>query len=165
MEGFGVKAATFASRKWAWVARSGAVGRKRGSDKRSFMVVQASLGRWQRTRAAPRSDEELAALAAKERLSSQDCPLNRWSAGSIAGTTRCRSNKVGHRGRMALVREALVDTPGWSCVARLFDGVGDRSLHRLSTVCRRAGVVTCLSEQGTMGAWLESKEVPEAQST
>ena len=147
VEGFGVKAATFASRKWAWVARSGAVGRKRGSDKRSFMVVRASLGRFGEPGLLQRSDEELAALAAKELTQLAGLPakplvsrVNRWDDALPQYT-------VGHRGRMALVREALVDTPGLVVCGAAYDGVGIAAC--IGSAQFAAGqVVTYLSERG-----------------
>ena len=147
VEGFGVKAAAFASRKWAWVARSGAVGRKRGSDKRSFMVVRASLGRFGEPGLLQRSDEELAALAAKELTQLAGLPakplvsrVNRWDDALPQYT-------VGHRGRMALVREALVDTPGLVVCGAAYDGVGIAAC--IGSAQFAAGqVVTYLSERG-----------------
>lgn len=147
VEGFSVKAATFASRKWAWVARSGAVGRKRGSDKRSFMVVRASLGRFGEPGLLQRSDEELAALAAKELSHLAGLPakplvsrVNRWDDALPQYT-------VGHRGRMALVREALVDTPGLAVCGAAYDGVGIAAC--IGSAQFAAGqVVTYLSERG-----------------
>jgi oxygen-dependent protoporphyrinogen oxidase len=147
VEGFSVKAATFASRKWAWVARTGAVGRKRGSDKRSFMVVRASLGRFGEPGLLQRSDEELAALAAKELSHLAGLPakplvsrVNRWDDALPQYT-------VGHRGRMALVREALVDTPGLAVCGAAYDGVGIAAC--IGSAQFAAGqVVTYLSERG-----------------
>lgn len=147
VEGFSVKAATYSSRKWAWVARSGAVGRKRGSDKRSFMVVRASLGRFGEPGLLQRSDEELAALAAKELSDLAGLPakplvsrVNRWDDALPQYT-------VGHRGRMALVREALVDTPGLAVCGAAYDGVGIAAC--IGSAQFAAGqVVTYLSERG-----------------
>lgn len=147
VEGFSVKAATYSSRKWAWVARSGAVGRKRGSDKRSFMVVRASLGRFGEPGLLQRSDEELAALAAKELSDLAGLPakplvsrVNRWDDALPQYT-------VGHRGRMALVREALVDTPGLTVCGAAYDGVGIAAC--IGSAQFAAGqVVTYLSERG-----------------
>ncbi len=147
IEGFAVKAATFSSRKWAWVARSGAAGRKRGGDKRSFMVVRASLGRFGEPGILQCSDEELAATAAKELSQLAGLPskplatrVNRWDDALPQYT-------VGHRGRMALVREALVDTPGITVCGAAYDGVGIAAC--VGSAQFAAGqVVTYLSERG-----------------
>lgn len=147
VEGFAVKAATFASRKWAWVARSGAAGSKRGRDKRSFMVVRASLGRFGEPGVLQCSDEELAATAAKELHQLAGLPskplatrVNRWDDALPQYT-------VGHRGRMALVREALVDTPGITVCGAAYDGVGIAAC--VGSAQFAAGqVVTYLSERG-----------------
>ena len=135
VEGFSIKAATFSSRKWSWVARAGAAGGKRGngadkagrssaSDRRSFMVVRASLGRFGEPGILQNSDEELAKLAAGELTKIAGLPsrplasrVNRWDDALPQYT-------VGHRGRMALVREALVDSPGITVCGAAYDGVG-----------------------------------------
>ncbi len=147
IEGFSIKAATFSSRKWSWVARSGAAGRKRGGDKRSFMVVRASLGRFGDPGILQNTDDELAATAANELHQLAGLPakplatqVNRWDDGLPQYT-------VGHRGRMALVREALVDTPGITVCGAAYDGVGIAAC--VGSAQFAAGqVVTYLGERG-----------------
>ncbi len=124
IEGLSVKAATYSSRKWAWVARSGAV-RKSSSRKNShYMLVRASLGRFGEPEVLQREDDELAALAAAELNLMAGLPekpiahrVTRWG-GALPQYT------VGHRGRIARVRELLIDTPGIAVCGAAYDGVG-----------------------------------------
>ena len=88
------------------------------------MVVRASLGRFGEPGILQNSDEELAKLAAGELTKIAGLPsrplasrVNRWDDALPQYT-------VGHRGRMALVREALVDSPGITVCGAAYDGVG-----------------------------------------
>lgn len=151
VEGFSIKAATYSSRKWAWVARAGASGGKRASrsakGRRSFMVARASLGRFGDPGILQHSDEELAVIAARELGQLSGLPtrpvasrVTRWDDGLPQYT-------VGHRGRMSLVREALVDTPGITVCGAAYDGVGIAAC--VGSAQFAAGqVVTYLTERG-----------------
>ncbi len=123
-EGFEIKASTFSSRKWAWIARSGAAGKRTKGRRDSFIVVRTSLGRYGEPEALRREDSELAGVAARELNTIAGLPLRpvasqvtRWG-GALPQYT------VGHRGRMANVREVLVDTPGLTVCGAAYDGVG-----------------------------------------
>ena len=125
VEGLAVKAATYSSRKWAWVARAGVGGKQaKGQRRRNYMVVRASLGRYGELQALQHDDTELVELAAKELHQISGLPerplvaeVTRWG-GALPQYT------VGHRGRVAKVRELLVDTPGLAVCGAAYDGVG-----------------------------------------
>ncbi len=126
IEGLAVKAATYSSRKWAWVARSGAV-RRSGSGSRTtrnYLLVRASVGRYGEAEVLGRDDDELAELVAAELQLMAGLPpkpvahlVTRWGAALPQYT-------VGHRSRIAQVRELLIDTPGISVCGAAYDGVG-----------------------------------------
>lgn len=122
VEGYAVKAVTYSSRKWSWVARS-AGGRGRATDG-SFFVARASLGRFGEPELLAHDDEELTRIAASNLTQLAGLParplaarVNRWND-SLPQYT------VGHRGRMARVREELVNSPGLAVCGAAYDGVG-----------------------------------------
>jgi len=132
IEGFAVKAATYSSRKWAWVARAGAPGSGRAKTKskaakparQGFMVARASLGRFGEPKVLQRENGELVTLAASELNQIAGFPktpvaaqVTRWG-GALPQYT------VGHRTRIAGIREALVDSPGLALCGAAYDGVG-----------------------------------------
>lgn len=130
IEGFETKAATYSSRKWAWVARAGAAGTRSKSrakprtDGRSFFVVRTSIGRYGEPAVLQREDSELARLAALELTAIAGLPptplvshVQRWG-GALPQYT------VGHRSRVARIREVLIDTPGLAVCGAAYDGVG-----------------------------------------
>ena len=124
IERFAVKAATYSSRKWAWVARAGAGGAQGKGKRPGYVVIRASLGRYGEPGALQRDDDELAALAARELHTIAGLPadplafqVKRWG-GALPQYT------VGHRARVTEVREVLIDTPGLSVCGAAYDGVG-----------------------------------------
>lgn len=127
VEGYAVKAATYSSRKWTWVAKAaaGTKGTKRGQGKRpSRTVVRVSLGRYGDEQVLQRDDAELAALGAKDLHAITGLPakpvsslVTRWG-GALPQYT------VGHRSRVAAIREGLIDTPGIVVCGAAYDGVG-----------------------------------------
>ena len=112
VEGRHVKAATFASAKWGWVGESGAT------------VVRASAGRHGDERELQLDDAALA-----QRLWSDlgdlvplprrpfDARVTRWGGG-------LPQYAVGHLGRVARVRAALVSQPTLALAGAAYDGVG-----------------------------------------
>lgn len=125
VEGFSVKAATFSSRKWEWVAREGSQGSGRaGKGRRDYLVVRASLGRYGEPGMLQQSDDDLAAVAAAELSAIAGLPGRPLASKVTRWTDALPQYTVGHRSRMATVREALVDTPGITVCGATYDGVG-----------------------------------------
>lgn len=152
IEGYSIKAATYSSRKWSWVARTGAAGRrsgrgKSGADRRSFMVVRSSMGRFGDPGILQGSDEELARIAAKDLHTLAGLPAKPLASSVIRWDDALPQYTVGHRGRMALVREALVDSPGITVCGAAYDGVGIAAC--IGSAQFAAGqIVTYLKERG-----------------
>lgn len=116
-----IKAATYSSRKWAWVARAGA---SRRTDTPGYFVLRCSMGRHGDTRVLQREDSDLVRLAGRDLAKIAGFPrtplvsrVTRWG-GALPQYT------VGHRARVGSIREQLVDTPGLVVCGAAYDGVG-----------------------------------------
>ncbi|WP_017596080.1 protoporphyrinogen oxidase [Nocardiopsis potens] len=120
-EGLTIKAATFSSVKWPWLAeelRAAHPGEER-------VVVRCSIGRAGEERALRRSDEELAAAALADLATVCGGPVGaplerrvtRWEAGLPQYDT-------GHGARVARARKALAAHPSLALCGAAYDGVG-----------------------------------------
>lgn len=124
VEGLTVKAATFSSNKWGWVAEAG-VGR--GEEAADLTVLRASIGRQGETRALRHSDEELITIVLDDlRRMGVDLPephdvyawhVKRWGGG-------LPQYAVGHQQLMARVAEAMTAVPGLALCGAAYQGVG-----------------------------------------
>ena len=113
-EGRAVKAATYSSRKWAWVA----------SAMPELEVVRMSIGRYGETEHLQRDDADLVRIAsddAADVLGLRGRPVAasvfRWG-GSLPQYT------VGHVGRAARVHAAVAANAGLAVAGAALDGVG-----------------------------------------
>jgi len=119
VEGFAVKGVTYSSNKWGWVsdhARSHAPG--------GMFMMRASVGRARDPLVPQSTDEELARLAADDVAALTGLPrrpvvqrVTRWEQG-------LPQYNVGHRSRVAEVREWLGSTPGIAVCGAAYEGVG-----------------------------------------
>ncbi|KGN33273.1 protoporphyrinogen oxidase [Knoellia sinensis KCTC 19936] len=115
VDGRGIKASTFSSAKWGWLAADGG----------STAYVRASVGRAGETATLQRDDAELVALGAREiaeavgapPLTIVDSHVQRWG-GALP------QYAVGHIDRVARVRAALAGCAGISVAGATYDGVG-----------------------------------------
>lgn len=113
-EGRLVKAVTYSSRKWAWVA----------ADLPDLQVVRMSVGRFGEIEQLQRDDADLVRAASEDAtdvLGVADRPVAasvfRWG-GSLPQYT------VGHAGRAERVHSAVRDHPGLAVAGAALDGVG-----------------------------------------
>lgn len=120
-EGRWIKASTFSSVKWGWLARRAAGGR-RGSD--PVVLLRTSLGRYGEESVLQRDDAELVALSHDDlgaALGLRERPIasrvTRWG-GSLP------QYAVGHVDRVARVRAAVAEQPGLAVCGAAYDGVG-----------------------------------------
>lgn len=112
-----VKAATFSSHKWQWVADL--------AEPEGLVVARASLGHADDVAVLQRDDDELAALAADDlayvgrlgRARPVATSVTRWGGG-------LPRYAVGHVDRMDRITEALHALPGVAACGAAFDGVG-----------------------------------------
>ncbi|CAN7458799.1 protoporphyrinogen oxidase [Knoellia sp. LjRoot47] len=115
VDGRGIKASTFSSAKWGWLAAEG--------DGTAY--VRASVGRAGENATLQRDDSDLVALAALEiaeavgapPLTVVDSQVQRWGGGLPQYT-------VGHVDRVARVRAAVAEVPGIAVAGAAYDGVG-----------------------------------------
>jgi protoporphyrinogen/coproporphyrinogen III oxidase len=114
VDGRAVKAATYSSNKWGWVAQAD----------ESLVVVRTSLGRYGEERDLQRDDVDLAGVALAD-LRAAAGPLGtpvrtrvtRWG-GSLPQYT------VGHPGRVAAIRSGVAALPALAVCGAAYDGLG-----------------------------------------
>ncbi|GAA3294250.1 protoporphyrinogen oxidase [Streptomyces cinereospinus] len=114
VDGRTIKAATFASRKWGWIA----------ADDPDLVVLRTSVGRYGETEILRRDDADLVAasrrdLAAATGLDAAPVAtrVTRWDAG-------LPQYPVGHHARVARVRAHVGGLPGLAVCGAVYDGVG-----------------------------------------
>ena len=114
VEGRLVKAVTFSSRKWAWVAEAAG-----GRD-----VLRMSVGRAGEEETLQRSDDDLLAAAVRDvegmldrRLPVRASAVTRWG-GALP------QYEVGHVQRIERVRAEVAALPGLALTGATYDGVG-----------------------------------------
>ncbi len=109
-----VKAMTFSSQKWAWVAQAAG-----GRD-----VVRASVGRYGEEAVLDHGDEELAALALDDASRVLGTPLRPVASTVTRWPSALPQYTPGHVQRVAAVRAAVDGSPGLALAGAFLDGVG-----------------------------------------
>lgn len=137
VEGRAVKAVTYASRKWRWLAEAAA----------DIVVVRCSIGRYGEEHHIQRDDEELVALATTDfaaatgvREHPVEARVTRWG-GSLP------QYQVGHRDRVIRLQAAVAAVPGLAVCGAAYDGVGvpaciasgERAAARIEHATARGG--------------------------
>ncbi|MFE5401201.1 protoporphyrinogen oxidase [Streptomyces sp. NPDC056580] len=114
VDGRTIKASTFASRKWGWIAE----------EDPDVVVLRTSVGRHGETEILEREDAELVAVSRhdlREATGLDAAPLEtrvtRWTDG-------LPQYPVGHHARVARVREHVAGLPGLAVCGAQYDGVG-----------------------------------------
>ncbi|MEU0738738.1 protoporphyrinogen oxidase [Streptomyces sp. NPDC006134] len=114
VDGRTIKASTFASRKWGWIAE----------EDPDLVVLRTSVGRYGETEILGRDDEDLVAVSRhdlKEATGLDAAPVatrvTRWTDG-------LPQYPVGHHARVARVREHVGKVPGLAVCGAAYDGVG-----------------------------------------
>ncbi|MFB6436225.1 protoporphyrinogen oxidase [Streptomyces sp. NPDC056411] len=114
VDGRKIKAATFASNKWGWIA---------GADP-DLLVLRTSLGRYGDEQDLTREDADLVALsradlreAAGLTAAPVDSRVTRWEHG-------LPQYPVGHLERVARIQAAVAQLPGLRVCGALYEGVG-----------------------------------------
>ncbi|MFW5469736.1 protoporphyrinogen oxidase [Knoellia sp. CPCC 206435] len=115
VDGRGIKASTFNSAKWGWLAAEGG----------ETAYVRASVGRAGETASLQRDDADLVELAKREiaeavgaaPLTVVDSHVQRWGGGLPQYT-------VGHHARVARVARALTAVPGLEVAGAAYQGIG-----------------------------------------
>jgi oxygen-dependent protoporphyrinogen oxidase len=119
VEGFAVKGVTYSTQKWDWLRREA-----NSDDQDGLFLLRASVGRAGDPLVAQSSDAELVRLAADDVAATVGLPrrpavemVTRWEQG-------LPQYAVGHRTRVADVREWLLNTPGLAVCGAAYEGVG-----------------------------------------
>lgn len=119
-EGLGIKAATFSSNKWPWLAEALAAANP-GDD---LVAVRCSIGRFGEHAVLERSDEELEALARADLAtvtglagSPVESRVTRWENG-------LPQYAVGHADLVTRVRDDVRRVPGLGVCGAAYGGVG-----------------------------------------
>lgn len=114
VEGRIIKAVTFSSVKWPWLAERAGDG----------VLLRASIGRHREAEELQRDDRELVDIALTELAAATgmhgrpvDSRVTRWG-GALPQYT------VGHRGRVERIEAAVGQVPGLAVCGALYDGVG-----------------------------------------
>jgi len=142
VDGRGIKASTFSSAKWGWLAAEG--------DDTAYL--RASVGRAGETASLQRDDADLVALAVREIADAVGAPpltlidshVQRWGGG-------LPQYAVGHIDRIARVTDAVAKVPGLEVAGAAYQGIGipaviasahaaaEATVTHLRTVTMRAG--------------------------
>ncbi|NUO46507.1 MAG: protoporphyrinogen oxidase [Streptomyces sp.] len=114
VDGRTIKAATFASQKWGWIA----------DENPDVVVLRTSVGRYGETAILDRDDADLVDISRHDLreatgldASPLDTRVTRWTDG-------LPQYPVGHHARVARVREHLAKLPGLAVCGAQYDGVG-----------------------------------------
>lgn len=114
VDGRTIKAATFASQKWGWIAE----------ENPGLLVLRTSVGRYGDTADLDREDGELVDLSRRDLRTATGLDarpvaslVTRWNDG-------LPQYPVGHGARVARVREHVAKLPGLAVCGAVYDGVG-----------------------------------------
>ncbi|MFE8941532.1 protoporphyrinogen oxidase [Streptomyces sp. NPDC007872] len=140
VDGHTIKASTFSSRKWGWVAEAAP----------DLFVLRTSVGRHGEEQQLHREDADLVDASLKDLAAATGL-----GARPVAGTvTRWAGGlpqyPVGHLARVARVREAVAALPGLRIAGAAYDGVGIPAC--IASAHRAADEIIATSETAAPGA-------------
>lgn len=114
IDGHTIKASTFASRKWGWIA----------DEDPDLLVLRTSVGRYGESAILERDDADLLALSRRDLHAATGLDaapvatrVTRWHDG-------LPQYPVGHHARVARIREHVSKLPGLAVCGAAYDGVG-----------------------------------------
>ncbi len=114
VDGRTIKAATFASRKWGWIAE----------ENPDLAVVRTSVGRHGETEILHRDDDELVELSRHDLKAATGLDAAPVAARVTRWDDGLPQYPVGHHARVARVREHLAGLSGLAVCGAAYDGVG-----------------------------------------
>ncbi|WP_205613879.1 NAD(P)/FAD-dependent oxidoreductase, partial [Streptomyces sp. S1] len=140
VDGHTIKASTFSSRKWRWVADAAP----------DLFVLRTSVGRHGEEEQVHREDADLVAASLKDLAAATGLgarpvatTVTRWPGGLPQYPT-------GHLARVARIREAVAGLPGLRIAGAAYDGVGVPAC--VASAHRAADEIIATSETAAPGA-------------
>ncbi|MEU6095778.1 protoporphyrinogen oxidase [Streptomyces sp. NPDC047079] len=114
VDGRTIKASTFASRKWGWIA----------DEDPDVLVLRTSVGRYGETEILEREDADLVAVSRHDLREATGLDAAPVEARVTRWTDGLPQYPVGHHARVARVREHVARLPGLAVCGAAYDGVG-----------------------------------------
>jgi protoporphyrinogen/coproporphyrinogen III oxidase len=114
VDGHTIKASTFASRKWGWIA----------DDNPGLLVLRTSVGRYGEIGILGREDADLVELSRHDLREATGLDADPVETRVTRWTDGLPQYPVGHHARVARIREHVAKVPGLALCGAQFDGVG-----------------------------------------
>ncbi|WP_085209150.1 protoporphyrinogen oxidase [Streptomyces sp. Amel2xC10] len=114
VDGRTVKASTFASQKWGWIA----------DENPDVVVLRTSVGRYGETEILGRTDAELADVSRQDLRAATGLDATPLETRVTRWTDGLPQYPVGHHTRVARIREHIAKLPGLAVCGAPYDGVG-----------------------------------------
>ncbi|MGH4032265.1 protoporphyrinogen oxidase [Actinomycetota bacterium Odt1-20B] len=114
IDGHTIKASTFASQKWGWIA----------DEDPDLLVLRTSVGRYGDTKDLEREDAELVDVSRHDLRAAVGLDAAPVAARVTRWTDGLPQYPVGHHARVARIREHVAKVPGLAVCGAAYDGVG-----------------------------------------
>ncbi|MBV2354221.1 protoporphyrinogen oxidase [Streptomyces sp. J2-1] len=114
VDGHTIKASTFASRKWGWIA----------DEDPDVFVLRTSVGRYGEAAVLERDDTELAEVSRHDLRAATGLDAEPLEYRVTRWTDGLPQYPVGHHARVARIRERVAELPGLAVCGAAYDGVG-----------------------------------------
>jgi oxygen-dependent protoporphyrinogen oxidase len=114
VDGRTIKASTFASQKWGWIA----------DEDPDTIVLRTSVGRYGETEILGRDDDHLVEVSRRDLKEATGLDAGPLETRVTRWTDGLPQYPVGHHARVARVREHIAKVPGLAVCGAQYDGVG-----------------------------------------
>ncbi|MGF0169533.1 protoporphyrinogen oxidase [Streptomyces sp. Marseille-Q5077] len=114
VDGRTIKASTFASQKWGWIA----------DENPDTVVLRTSVGRYGETEILGRDDDHLVDVSRRDLRAATGLDATPLETRVTRWTDGLPQYPVGHHARVARVREHVAKVPGLAVCGAQYDGVG-----------------------------------------
>ncbi|NUT24449.1 MAG: protoporphyrinogen oxidase [Streptomyces sp.] len=114
VDGRTIKASTFASQKWGWIA----------DENPDVVVLRTSVGRYGETEILQRDDDHLVDVSRQDLKAATGLDATPLETRVTRWTDGLPQYPVGHHARVARVREHIAKLPGLAVCGAQYDGVG-----------------------------------------
>ncbi|MFC8094401.1 protoporphyrinogen oxidase [Streptomyces sp. NPDC057301] len=114
VDGRTIKASTFASQKWGWIA----------DENPDAVVLRTSVGRYGETEILGRDDDHLVDVSRRDLRAATGLDATPLETRVTRWTDGLPQYPVGHHARVARVREHVAEVPGLAVCGAQYDGVG-----------------------------------------